>query len=85
MDRQRLGITIEEIDNINKSIDTTRLRLLDFFEGRLTLSDLDAMDLDTLNNFIAEKENIFKQKETATKEMQDSEERKRNNEMNRIK
>lgn len=85
MDRQRLGITIEEIDNINKSIDTTRLRLLDFFEGRLTLSDLDAMDLDTLNNFIAEKENIFKQKETATKEMQDSEERKRNIEMNRIK
>ena len=85
MDRQRLGITIEEIDNINKSIDTTRLRLLDFFEGRLTLSDLDAMDLDTLNNFIAEKEKIFKQKETATKEMQDSEERKRNIEMNRIK
>ena len=79
MDRYRYGVTVKEIDDINKNIDVTRLRLLDFFEGRLSLDDIDSLDVETMNNFIAEKENILKQKDNAAKELQESEERKRNN------
>lgn len=62
---------------MNREFDKTEFKLLEFFEGRLSLETIRSLDSDELNNFIEEKEEILMARNKTTENIQREEERKR--------
>ena len=58
---------IKKIKETNETLDRNVVRLLDLFEGRLSLDDLESLDTPTVNTMIDEKMKGFAEKDKQMK------------------
>lgn len=82
MDGRRDSASLEEITKHNESIADTTMRLLEFFEGKITKEQLEEMSTDELTSLIAAKEKIIATKEEQLAKLHAEEESKRNKSLN---